>query len=310
LKADKKRNAEALLVINAVIWGSSYVLNKILLRSLPMFTVLFLFSFGGFLFSFLFFRKVVKGVDKKTVLRILLVSSFSVLSNIFCMLSLKRNDSSVTAFVVQSSVVITPFLVSFYEKRKPEKVRILNALVAFSGIFLITVRFEDFQFNFNILFALANALFFSLYLVGQKVLAPSVDSKQFLLVHYLFCSLVFTGPAILEYVRIRNSLSLVSLLPLVLVCTFFAVFPVIAQTFALVFIKPEKAALIYALEPVTALITAALFTGERPDSIKTLAGLFLIFLSLIKGSVSPKASTASMESGKTAEQIPKEKVLG
>jgi hypothetical protein len=31
---------------------------------------------------------------------------------------------------------------------------------------------------------------------------------------------------------------------------------------------------------------------------------------LIKGSVSPKASTASMESGKTAEQIPKEKVLG
>jgi drug/metabolite transporter (DMT)-like permease len=305
LKADKKRNAEALLVINAVIWGSSYVLNKILLRSLPMFTVLFLFSLGGFLFSFLFFRKVVKGVDKKTVLRIL-----SVLSNIFCMLSLKRNDSSVTAFVVQSSVVITPFLVSFYEKRKPEKVRILNALVAFSGIFLITVRFEDFQFNFNILFALANTLFFSLYLVGQKVLAPSVDSKQFLLVHYLFCSLVFTGPAILEYVRIRNSLSLVSLLPLVLVCTFFAVFPVIAQTFALVFIKPEKAALIYALEPVTALITAALFTGERPDSIKTLAGLFLIFLSLIKGSVSPKASTASMESGKTAEQIPKEKVLG
>ncbi|HBN85667.1 MAG TPA: EamA/RhaT family transporter [Clostridiales bacterium] len=284
----KKSNATYLLMLNAILWGSSYVLNKLLLQSLPLFTVLFLFSLGGFLSTAILFRDSIKAINKQTIIRSLPVSGFSIVSNTFCMLSLQRNDSSITAFVVQTSVIITPLLMALYEKRKPEGKMITNAMIALAGIFFITVRFEDFQFNFNILFSLCNALFFSLYLTGQKVISDTVEPKQFTIVHYFFNSLVFLGPTLAEYgIKGYSGVSL-SVVPLIIAGLFFAVFTVIIQTGAIVYVKPEKAALLYTLEPVTALVAAALIAGERPDGIKTLIGCGLILLSMVVSVVSPK----------------------
>ena len=87
-------------------------------------------------------------------------------------------------------------------------------------------------------------------------------------------------------------------LPLTLSGIFFAVFTVIVQTGAICHVNPEKAALIYTLEPVTALVVAALFAGERPDGIKTLVGCTLILLSVVS-SVLP----ARPDNGTTKEPL-------
>jgi len=178
---------------------------------------------------------------------------------------------------------------ALYEKKKPESKIVTNAFIALAGIFFITVQFEDFQFDFNILFALCNALFFSLYLTGQKVVSDKVDPKQFIIVHYLFNTLAFLGFAIAEY-RLQGYRDItISILPLIILCIFFAVFTVIIQTGAILYVKPEKAALLYTLEPVTALVVGALFIGERPDGFKTILGCALILVSMIISVIPPKS---------------------
>lgn len=284
----KRSNATYLLIFNAFLWGSSYVLNKMLLQYLPRFTILFLFSLGGLIATAIIFRNSIRHIDKKTIMKGMVVSGFSILSNTFCMLSLQHNDSSVTAFIVQTSVIITPLLMAVMEKKKPDQKMVFNALIALSGLFLITVRFDEFKFNFSILYALGNALFFSLFLTGQKLSSNSVDPKQFTIVHYTTNTLAFLGPALLESRSQSFNIIGFPVLPLLAACMFIAVFTIIIQTGAILYVEPEKAVLLYTLEPVTALVVATLFIGEQPDGIKTIAGCVLILMSVITSVVSPK----------------------
>jgi len=277
----KDNNASAFMVINAILWGSSYIWSKMLLGYLPYFTILFIFSLGGLaMLSILFFRQI-RSIDKHTVLIGVGIGCLSILSNIFCMLALKSTSSSNTAFIVQMSVVLTPLIMAIAERRLPGKRVVFSVLISMAGLLLLTCDFSNFRVNPGDLYALANALFFSLYLAALRIYSGKTDPAQFTFIQHATSSAVFLGMALIfEFRQINysqfNSLALVILV----ISTAISVSTILIQSSAIKFVRPEKATIIYTLEPVTAAVLAYVLIGERLAGGRALVGCALILCAI------------------------------
>lgn len=278
----KENNAAGFILLNALMWGSSYIWSKLLIGYLPYYTILFLYSFGGLLFlTVLFFRRLRK-ISKKTVLTGMAISIFSVLSNISCMMALGSTSSSNTAFIVQMSVVMTPMIMTFAEKKLPPLRSMISALTAVPGLLLLTVDFSSFRLNPGYLFALANALFFSLYLASQKLFTSKTDPAQFSFIQHVTSTVIFFGMAMIfdrNQTGLRNmdavgySVLLLSIL--------ISVMTILIQSSALRFVRPERATVIYTLEPVTAAVLAYFVIGEGISGISAIIGCMLIITAVV-----------------------------
>lgn len=278
----KENNASGFILFNAILWGSSYIWSKMLLGYLPYFTVLFFYSIGGLaLLSILFFKRI-KGISRKTILIGTGIGVLSVLSNIFCMLALSSTSSSNTAFIVQMSVILTPMIMSVAERKLPGGRVVTSALAALAGLLLLTFDFSKLSMNPGDLFALANALFFSLYLASLKIFAGKTDPAQFTVIQHVTSSVAFLALALfLDRGHVDfGKMNLLSSGILVL-SIFISVSTILIQSTAIRFIRPEKATVIYTMEPVAAAVFAYFLIGERMTGIRALIGCVLILAAIV-----------------------------
>ena len=292
----KKNNASSFLIINSLLWGSSYVWSKMLLGYMPRFTILSLCALGGLISTLILFRRSLKTINTYAIVASIAVSIFSIISNTFFMLALQYTSSSNTAFIVQLSVIITPILMALAERKFPKGKVIVGAIIAISGLFLMTCDLKTFSLNVGDLFALGNALFFSLFLTSLNYISKKVDAVHFTFIHHLTNTFAFvTIAGFLEFSSINFNQFLTPIVAMLIVaCVGIAVVTVLLQSAAIRFVRPEKATLIYTLEPVTALILASLFIGERLNGVKSVTGCLLILLSVIITLYTPGARQRSL----------------
>ncbi|NTV88925.1 MAG: DMT family transporter, partial [Clostridiales bacterium] len=260
----KKSNAQLFLLINALLWGSSYVWQKMLLGYLPCFSILAVCSFGSLVTILIFFFPSLKGINKSTIFTGIAISSLAVLSNTFCLLALQNTSSSNASFILQTSVIMTPIIMTGIDRKFPGIRFIFVAIVAIAGIFLLTSDFKSFSFHIGDLFALGAALFFSMRLAALNKFARKLDPVQYTFVHHSFNLFAFLILASVFEVGSINFRSLVS--PVFAVAIFASIFVAVSteliQSKALKFVKPEKATLIYTLEPLTTVVLAFALIGE------------------------------------------------
>ncbi len=277
----KERNASAFLLLNAILWGSSYIWSKMLLGYLPYFTILFVFSLGGlFAISIIFFRRILD-MNRKTFIIGMIVGCFWILSNIFCMLALKGTSSSNTAFIVQLSVIITPLLMSVHRRKMPGSRAVISAIAALTGLLLLTCDFERLSFHRGDLFALCNAVFFSLYLVALKIYTGKTDPVQFTFVQHVAGTIVFLCLALLfETPQIAACNINRTGYAILILSMAISVLTILIQSSAIKYVRPEKATVIYTLEPVTAAILACVLSGEKPTGFCRIAGCVLILFAV------------------------------
>lgn len=300
----KRGNAPFFLIINAFLWGSSYVWSKMLLGYLPRFSILFICALGGLVSTIIMFRRSLKTINRYTILASMAVSVFSVISNTFFMFALQYTSSSNTAFIVQMSVIITPLLMALVEKKLPQGKVIAGAIIAIIGLFLITCDFKNFHLNIGDLLALGNAIFFSMFLTGLNIISKKVDPVQFTFMHHLTNTTAFLVIAgIFEFSTV-NLMKIASLPFTLLIAASISVsvITVLLQSAAIKYVRPEKATLIYTLEPVVALLLASILIGERLEGVKSVVGCMLILCSVMLSLYSPKAKKRFKE--KTAKPNP------
>lgn len=282
----KKSNAQLFLFLNAFLWGSSYVWSKMLLGYLPRFPILLICAMGGLLSTVVLFRKSIRSIGLHEIVPSVVISSFSILSNTFFMLALQYTGSSNTAFIVQTSVVITPVLMALFEKRALEGRIIISSVAALLGLFLMTCEFENFSLNAGDLLALGNAVFFSLFLAGLRLYSKRLDPVHFTFIHYstntlvfFFIAFFFEMPSI-DFEKLKTPVFVV----LAAASSCIAVVTTLIQSSAIKFVRAEKATLIYTLEPVTTLLIASVLIGERLEGVKSVIGCILILVSVIYAS--------------------------
>jgi drug/metabolite transporter (DMT)-like permease len=276
-----ERNASVFLLLNAILWGSSYIWSKMLLGYLPYFTILFVFSLGGLLaISIIFFRRI-RSINRKTIIIGMSIGCLWIMSNIFCMLALKGTSSSNTAFIVQLSVIITPLLMSICKRKMPGGRAVFSAITALAGLLLLTCDFKNLSFQSGDLFALCNAVFFSLYLVALKIYSGKTDPVQFTFVQHVAGTVVFLCMALFFEIRqiTFSSIDITGYMVLLLSIAI-SVSTILIQSSAIKYVRPEKATVIYTLEPVTAAALAYILSGEKPADINAIAGCILILFAV------------------------------
>lgn len=289
MKIITKANAQFFLLLNALFWGSSYIWSKMLLKLLPPFFILFICSILGLLITVVLFKKHLKTFSKRNIAICILISLVSVLSNTFCMLALTRTSSANTAFIVQLSIVITPIIMSILNRKAPTPKIVISALLAMGGIYLITCYGKGLQVNLGDIFALCNALCFSLYIALQNKYLHEVNPIQFTFfqhatnfVAFLSLALVFeTGS-----VSFWNSLSplffvLIGLNAIVII------FTSLFQSSAIKHVRPENATVLYSFEPVTTALLGAVILGENFTGIPSILGCLIILFAVIVSSLKP-----------------------
>jgi drug/metabolite transporter (DMT)-like permease len=300
----KKSNAQLFLFINAILWGSLYVWSDLLLAFLPRFTILLLCSLGGLAVTAVIFFSKIRGIKAEEILPSLIVTALSIISNTFFMLALQYTSSSNTAFIVQSSVVITPVIMVIIEKRMPDSKVIICAFISLAGLFLITCSFTDFRFNMGDIFAFCNALFFSLFLIGQRIISVKVSTEHFSFLHYLYGSLIFLLLAgFIDFPNISlTGLDTYKFILPALANIIIAIVTVLFQSQSIRYVKPESAVLIYMIEPLVALVLGSILIGGQLKGIQSVIGFVLVmaavFLSVVKLPVRKDHAKSGEESGK------------
>lgn len=284
----KKGNAQLFLFLNAFLWGSSYVWSKLLLTYLPRFTILLLCSTGGLLATVILFFPDIRRIKVQEILPSLAVTAFSIISNTFFMLALQYTTSSNAAFIVQSSIVITPLIMAVLEKKMPQGKVIASAVTAMAGLFLITCSFENFRLNIGDIFAFLNALFFSLFLIGQNRISAKVNTVHFSFLHHATNTVVFLMLAgILDLPGFSpTGLGTYKFILPAAASVIIAIATVLFQSAAIRYVRPERATVIYTLEPMTALILGSILIGGQLNGIRSVIGCMLIITAVLLSTVS------------------------
>ncbi|QNU65948.1 DMT family transporter [Ruminiclostridium herbifermentans] len=290
MKIITKANAQFFLLLNALFWGSSYIWSKMLLNILPPFFILFICSILGLLITVVLFKKHLTDFNKRNITVCILISLVSVASNTFCMLALTRTSSANTAFIVQLSIIITPIIMSILDRKAPTPKIIISALLAMGGIYLITCYGKGLQINLGDIFALCNAVCFSLYIALQNKFLNEVNPVQFTFfqhatnfIAFLVLSLMFEKSSI-AFGNILNPLFFVLIGLNAVVIIFTSLF----QSSAIKYIRPENATILYSFEPVTTAILGAAILGEKFTGIHAVVGCFIILFAAIISSLKPR----------------------
>lgn len=287
MKIITKNNAQFFLLLNALFWGSSYIWSKMLLSYLPPFSILFICSILGLIVTVVLFRKHLFNFNRKAVLISAIISLVSVASNTFCMLALKRTSGSNTAFIVQLSIVITPIIMAILERKAPSSKTIILALVSMVGIYLITCSGKGMSINLGDIFALCNAICFSLFIALQNKYSQVVNPIQFTFIQhatnfvmFLSLALIFESSTI-SFSNILNPAFFILLGLNALVIIFTSLF----QSSAIKYVRPENATILYAFEPVTTALLGTMLLGERFTGNQSVVGCIIILLAVIISSV-------------------------
>jgi drug/metabolite transporter (DMT)-like permease len=282
MKIITKTNAQIFLLLNALFWGSSYIWSKMLLNFLPPFFILFICATLGLIVTFILFKGQLKKFNKKAILICVLISLVSVASNTFCMLALKRTSGSNTAFIVQLSIVMTPIIMAILERRAPTLKTILLALMAMFGIYLITCSGKGMVINLGDIFALCNAVCFSLFIALQTKFSQVINPIQFTFIQHSTNFVTFLSLALIFEVSSISFSNAVTPIFLILIGlnALVIIFTSLFQSSAIKYVRPENATIIYAFEPVTTTLLGAILLGERFTGIQSIAGCIIILITI------------------------------
>ncbi len=289
MKIITKANAQLFLLLNALFWGSSYIWSKMLLNLLPPFCILFICAIIGLLVTIALFRKQLKTFDKRNVIICTLISLVSVASNTFCMLALTRTSGSNTAFIVQLSIVITPIIMAILDRKVPNSKTIVLALMAMGGIYLITCSGKGLQVNLGDIFALCNAVCFSLYIALQNKYSQEVNPIQFTFFQHATNSVTFLALSLIfeaSTISFSNVMSPTFLL-LIVLNALVIIFTSLFQSSAIKYVRPENATVLYSFEPVTTALLGAILLGERFSGIQSIIGCIIILLAVLISAIKP-----------------------
>lgn len=296
----KKLRANLMLLLAALIWGSTFVAQTTASDTVEPFTFLFSRSFIGFLFlipviaifNFKDNKKLIDGEKPKT----LIPSKLTILAGVLCGIALTiasycqqkgislmtDNASGKAGFITALYIVFTPIF-GILLKRKIPKIIAVCVPIATLGFYLLCIK-TGFKIEFGDILTLLSAFFFSFhilivdYFMERGANPIKTSCIQFLVVGIisLILAFIFEKPNISIIWDARLEILYAGLMSSGIAYTL----QIMAQKDA----DPTSATLIMSLESVFAALSGWLVLGESLSG-KELIGCLLVFIAVILAQV-------------------------
>ncbi|MFB0921730.1 MAG: DMT family transporter, partial [Oscillospiraceae bacterium] len=128
------------LIITTMIWGTSFVVLKNTLNSVPTLYILaFRFSGAAILLALLFFKEL-KNIDKKYVINGMVLGTLLFGGYVVQTYGLLYSTPSKNAFLTAAYCVLVPFVVWIVSKKRPDKYNFISTIICIVGVGLVSLK--------------------------------------------------------------------------------------------------------------------------------------------------------------------------
>lgn len=275
-----KKLAKPMLLIAALIWGTSFFMMKNALDTIPPFyLVAFRFTLGGLVLALITWRSwkqfsldyVWRGAASGTILFLTYATQTY---------GLALTTPSKNAFLTAIYCVIVPFLSWAVMKKRPDRYNIAAAALCVAGVGLISLT-EQLSIETGDLLTLLGAFVCACNLLGVVVLSKGLDVALFTVFQFTFIAVYcWIAGAIFEEFPVQafqDPATIWGVIYLGVMCTTVAM---LLQNVGMVWTDPAAAAIILSMESVTGVLFSVIFYGD-PVTGRLLAGFALIFLAVV-----------------------------
>jgi drug/metabolite transporter (DMT)-like permease len=277
--------ADAALALTALIWGATFVAVKKAVGSMStMYFLALRFGFASFCTAVLFRgafqratateatrRQLWKGLRAGAITGVILWAGYS-----FQTYGLKYTTAGNSGFITGFYIVLVPLISAGIYRRWPRLLELGGIAIASAGMIVLTLPSlsAGFQMNRGDLLTVACAVAYSFHLLVLGYFSKRYSFEAVALGQIAATALLSTLALAAEPPVARWSRSLVLA---ILGTGFFATTLTFAlQTWGQRYTTATRAALVFALEPVFALVTAVLIGGEALTIYSVLGGCLIL----------------------------------
>ncbi len=269
-----KTRAEWVLLSITLIWGTTFALGKVVLENVtPLQMISFRFTFCTILLL-AFFSRSIFPLRLDQALKGGLLGLFLFLGFVVQTIGLTLTTASKSAFITGMTVVFVPVFQIVVSRRAPKFGNIVGVLIVTLGLWFLTSP-EGSAFNAGDALTLACAVLFGMYMVYLDVVSRIMTTAQLTFLQVGTNALLAIGAmSVFESTPLHvSTFSWLALVYLALFATFITTF---MQTKYQKDTTPTRAAVIFTMEPVFAVILAAIFLGEHLGFLGIIGGGLII----------------------------------
>lgn len=274
-----ERRGEILVGLALAIRGSSLLFGKLAMQSMGPFLLMGFRFLIAFIVIGLLFRKHIASVTKRELWRCAVIGFCFFLAIAFELIGLKTTTATVTSFLEGTVVVIVPLMTCLLERKLPDRMTVIPALIALVGIAFLTLKGDRVSFTSGELLVLFGGFWYSSVVIVTDKAAKNDDPLNIAVYQLLFIALFsFIAAFIFEDIRMpSNTREWGSILALALLCSGVGF---TLQPLGQKYTTPERAGLLAAANPLSASLLGIIFLGEKLTPAIT-AGATLILISII-----------------------------
>ena len=278
-KNERKAHLGRIALLGAtLIWGTSFVVLKNTLDSVPTLYVLGIRFLGAAIVMALVCIKKLHRLDMGYLKGGAVMGSMLFLAYAFQTFGLEHTTPGKNAFLTTSYCILVPFLQWGIYRKKPNGYNVLAAVVCIVGVGLVSLQ-ENLSIGIGDGLTLACGLFYGLHMiVTEKYIkgreAALLTLVQFAVAGALAWVLALTTTEFPEKVPVDAAVSIVYLCVMCTATCFFL------QTFGQKYTPAAAVAVIMTLESVFGAILSAVFYHE-PMSFRLVSGFALIFVAVL-----------------------------
>ena len=274
-----ERVAKILLASVILARSSSYVLQKIGLGGLDVFNLMGIRFLLAFFIMVILFHKRLLQTDKTSILAGFMVGAVYFVVMSLEVFSLKSCESSTTAFLENTAIVMVPVFEAVLIKKMPHSKTAIGFLLAITGVALMTLQGSSFYFSVGHILAIGAAVTYAVAIIITDRVSKKVDALVVGIVQLgtmgsfsAIASCIFETP---QFPAESEAWLAIILLAIVCSCFGFTLQPV-AQKYT----NAETVGLYCALGPLGAGVLGWICLGESLSSLVIL-GAALILLSIV-----------------------------
>lgn len=294
--------AELLLVTVTVFWGGTFPLVKEAITEVPVMAFLWMrFALAALLLALLA-GKGFRTLDRRGVLRGMLLGVLLFLSYLFQTWGLAETSSANAGFLTGLNVVWVPLLAGPLLAKPPATGARYGVVLALLGLSLLTWHWP-WHFNPGDLLVVICSFYVALHVLGLDHLTAGYDGRALTFVQIATMAVLsLAGSLWLEPVSWPRTWSGSLLTALLITAVFATVYAFWVMTSFQRLTTPTRAALIYTLEPVFAAIAAVWLLSEQLTVMAWCGGALIVF-----GMVTAEAwpyFASRRNAAKVAEELP------
>lgn len=289
-----KKVAYLYLLITFCVWGSLYVVGKLVLGKVPVITVLFLrYLIAGITLFFVLGKSKTKKIEHQDYKYIFLIGFVGYFLSIgLQFMGIKLSSASVASLVNSMNPITITVFAAIILKEKFTIRKIVCVILAIIGVYIIIGGISGNRQVLGIIFSILSVISWSFVSVIVRRITQKYSAIQ-ITAYCMFvaavCTLPFSGyELITEHSAQFDSNIILLLLYMGVVCTALAN---VLWNKSLSMIEAGTCSLFYPIQPMVSVLFGCMFLGENID-IRFVLGAILIIGGVLVGILEKRCQTS------------------